>query len=883
MFRRFLALSFAIGLVLPSIQAQEGIPAETLTRVKHSTVFIQVNGAKWKASGSGFVVSSTKDAVLIATNHHVIGLPENEKRPRLTPGELSRTLKQVTVTVVFDPGTKGEVSMKAEPVAADPDEDLAILRVANVKDPPKAIDVSAAPKLSETMQVYTFGFPFGNALATSKGAPAITVGKGSISSLRQDDSGELAVVQIDGALNPGNSGGPVVDAKGQLVGVAVATIKNGQGIGFAVPGHQLEKIMKGRLGGVHVSSTALGAKKTTKAEVEVVDPSGSVKNVKLWYAIVPPGGKKPDSGQPLSKHANAKSVTIKPAGDLAGGELAFDPVDGTLYVQAVPEGGLGEKGASEVRGFSMTAARGVSGPGGAQAGGPAVNINVPAPGAKPPEGWKEYIPKDRTYTVWVPVKSAGQRDSERTQTSNGLRMKFNTLNVEMGNQERYIVEEVLLPAGAIGSKRAEFEDLLRDLLVESSRGKLTDSFEVRMGAIRGKEFRIESASSQIRARVYVSASRIVVLRAEGPRAFVEGEAAGTFLDSCRVGAAAAPKVNPNPMPMPNPMANPGANPFNGGGGGDPVPGPGPKVPGPNNPGPKPVPPPVEGPGGIDGSRKSKIIGFPFADDFVDEGPAGGLLIGVEVGLGKFINNTVVHAVRPVYRAGNSETTGTWHGPTDGKEMQRILAKPGYAVGAITVKRGLGVDGFSLTFMRVNGGKLDWSDKYESPWIGGPGGDAPETVGGDGRLVVGLIGKAKKELAGLGLLYPEESKKPPSPAPSSGPGVPGPGISGPGLPERPSNAVRPPRSPTDEPSVTAKPETEEPEKKSSNTPIIIAVVVGILMFLALAIGGAWLLVSQSGKKGTNRNSRRRERDDDEDDEDDDDDDDRPRRRGSSRRR
>jgi len=318
------------------------------------------------------------------------------------------------------------------------------------------------------MQVYTFGFPFGNALATTKGAPAITIGKGSVSSIRLDDDGELSVVQIDGALNPGNSGGPVVDARGQLVGVAVATIRNGQGIGLAVPAHELGKIMKGRLGAVQIATVnGPGGKKTTKAEVEVVDPSAAVKEVKLYYVVVPPKGKRPEKTDSLDKHPSAKSVVLKPSGDLASGELAFDPVDGELFVQAIPQGGLADKGSTPVRNFNMTAARGVFGPGG---GGPAVDINVPAIGAKPPEGWKEYTPKDKTYAIWIPEKTKFQGERERTQTSRGMRLKFNILTVEMPNATRYVVEEVLVPAGTTTGKRTEWEEILRDLLVSESRG-----------------------------------------------------------------------------------------------------------------------------------------------------------------------------------------------------------------------------------------------------------------------------------------------------------------------------------------------------------------------------------------------------------------------------
>ena len=97
------------------------------------------------------------------------------------------------------------------------------------------------------MPVYIFGFPFGEMLATSKANPAVTIGKGTISSLREDDAGDTAVIQIDGDVNPGNSGGPVVDARGRLVGVTVAKVK-GTNIGLAIPPVEFARMLGGRLG-----------------------------------------------------------------------------------------------------------------------------------------------------------------------------------------------------------------------------------------------------------------------------------------------------------------------------------------------------------------------------------------------------------------------------------------------------------------------------------------------------------------------------------------------------------------------------------------------------------------------------------------------------------
>ena len=92
-------------------------------------------------------------------------------------------------------------------------------------DFPSGVNTTDRAPLAETMPVYIFGFPFGEMLATSKANPAVTIGKGTISSLREDDAGDAAVIQIDGDVNPGNSGGPVVDARGRLVGVTVAKVK----------------------------------------------------------------------------------------------------------------------------------------------------------------------------------------------------------------------------------------------------------------------------------------------------------------------------------------------------------------------------------------------------------------------------------------------------------------------------------------------------------------------------------------------------------------------------------------------------------------------------------------------------------------------------------
>jgi hypothetical protein len=152
-----------------------------------------------------------------------------------------------------------------------------------------------------------------------------------------------------------------------------------------------------------------------------------------------------------------------------------------------------------------------------------------------------------------------------------------------------------------------------------------------------------------------------------------------------------------------------------------------------------------------GTRHTNILGGAFNPEFQDVAPAGGVLVGLEAGLGKFFNNDVIKSIKPIYRVSEKEESGKQIGNGDGRVV-KVVAKPGYAIGAVSIKAGLGLDGFSVTFMKVIGDHLDPLDSYESQYIGGPGGGGPDKLGGDGKFVLGIIGKrSDKEVQGLGLL------------------------------------------------------------------------------------------------------------------------------------
>lgn len=157
-------------------------------------------------------------------------------------------------------------------------------------------------------------------------------------------------------------------------------------------------------------------------------------------------------------------------------------------------------------------------------------------------------------------------------------------------------------------------------------------------------------------------------------------------------------------------------------------------------------------------KKPQALGGPFDTEFTENAPAGGVLIGFDVGISSFAARDAVGTLRPIFRVGRQEILGELHG-SDSKRTVSVVAKDGYAVGAISVKAGLWIDGFSLTFMKVVGDKLDPNDSYKSEWIGGPQGTGKlPTQDGGGKPVVGIIGKVTKQTAknatGIGLIFKE---------------------------------------------------------------------------------------------------------------------------------
>jgi S1-C subfamily serine protease len=309
---------------LEAAKSDAALAVRDLEGLKAATVFVKVKAGPVRATGSGFLLRVEGDTAYVVTNEHVI----HPKQPAVARGGEATSPE---VTLVFHSGTQQEQSYRADVAAADPEQDLAVLQMSGVAHLPRPLDVGEPARLTETLPVTVLGFPFGEMVERRAGNPSITVSKGSVSSIRRNDHGQVVAVQIDGALNPGNSGGPVVDAEGRLVGVAVATLRGAHNIGFAVPAGELARLLDGRVGEVRAQIKGIGDAKPVEVTVEVplLDPLKRLGPVALHYVRSDLLREKP---QP-DKEANwpelvgAQRLALRVEGTRAVGSFAVPPAD----------------------------------------------------------------------------------------------------------------------------------------------------------------------------------------------------------------------------------------------------------------------------------------------------------------------------------------------------------------------------------------------------------------------------------------------------------------------------------------------------------------------------------------------------------------------------
>ncbi len=216
--------------------------------------------------------------------------------------------------------------------------------------------------------------------------------------------------------------------------------------------------------------------------------------------------------------------------------------------------------------------------------------------------------------------------------------------------------------------------------------------------------------------------------------------------------------------------------------------------------------------------KSRVLGFHDERRMFTELPnQGGILIGFDFGIGKFFDIDNIYAIRPVYLTAWGEAYYNDYGPfadkREGKKIiktrvlrtERVRAQPGFAVGGITVRSGLNINGMAITFMRIRGQSLDTQQAYTSPWIGDRTGGGENSITGNGAAVVGVFGSQDESHAhSLGLIFTKampvtfahDPAAAAQPAPPAGvgptPGQPAPPVAPtPAQPLAPPSLVQPP--------------------------------------------------------------------------------------------
>jgi S1-C subfamily serine protease len=331
----------------PGDRATRGrLSAQALKHLKGATVFIKVEAGAASCSGSGFLCKVEGDTGYVITNHHVVNPEAEMLQPiRLHNGRGSiytmRVVKYKPITAaistVFNSGTKAEQVIRAEVLATDDSRDLAVLRVKGVKEWPKPIRLDETVELVETMPVYIMGFPFGEKLGLKAGNPAITINKGSVSSLREDEYGHMKSVQIDGAINPGNSGGPVVDEDGRLIGISVATIR-GSGIGLAIAPDELVRMFQGRVRAVGLTPRKIDGKVAEyDITMQLIDPMGQVKSASILFkgSAVEPPRTAPNAQGLFSELSGSQRLDLKLNNQEATGTLKLDRTRGDFKLLVI--------------------------------------------------------------------------------------------------------------------------------------------------------------------------------------------------------------------------------------------------------------------------------------------------------------------------------------------------------------------------------------------------------------------------------------------------------------------------------------------------------------------------------------------------------------------
>ena len=216
------------------------------------------------STGSGVLISPVG---YVLTAAHVVSAENGKLTLNGVRVEVKPTVRHIEVLLPPDEsGGPAPTPLDATILAIDPALDLAVLSVGGANLP--FLDLGDSDGLAIGDPVEAIGFPFGDQVEIGRprtaltGAPAPSVSRGNLAAFRGDDQGDRRFLQLTASLNPGNSGGPVVDADGYLVAVANSVMRSragvGTGVGFGVSVNLVKRFLEG-----HGFDSSLRARRMT--------------------------------------------------------------------------------------------------------------------------------------------------------------------------------------------------------------------------------------------------------------------------------------------------------------------------------------------------------------------------------------------------------------------------------------------------------------------------------------------------------------------------------------------------------------------------------------------------------------------------------------------
>jgi V8-like Glu-specific endopeptidase len=323
-----------LSVLAPPASADDWAPFadDVLAKYKRATVFLRVTDASGSlVLGSGCMVD---ERGVVLTNAHVLGMPVSYSRP------------PQKIEVVIGGGEKGAQTVSAKFLGIDRGVDLAALRI-EADDLPDPLSLYTTAELKAAQSVYVLGFPEGK-----KSGGSFKTNASSLESSRKENE-TIKEWQLSGGVNASNSGGPVADERGRLIGIAVAApapidpaasannpanpiagaaaVSPPAALSLLIPASRVAQFLAGRLDNYSMDAAIRDGNKIKMLyRMQFNDPLGRVRKIRIEHFQGPwstnrQNGPSPEPPESERTPAKIASVSYDRSG-LASGEVEVLPL-----------------------------------------------------------------------------------------------------------------------------------------------------------------------------------------------------------------------------------------------------------------------------------------------------------------------------------------------------------------------------------------------------------------------------------------------------------------------------------------------------------------------------------------------------------------------------